>query len=53
MLEGQGVLEIEGALHEVRVGSFAYVPAEATHQFRNSGSDPFRFICIVPKEGHQ
>jgi quercetin dioxygenase-like cupin family protein len=53
MVEGRGVLELEGTPHDVQVGSYAYVPAGSEHQFRNSGSGPFRFICIVPKEGHQ
>ena len=53
MLEGKGVLEIEGREHAVEAGSYAYVPAGKEHQFRNAGSGDFRFICIVPKDGHQ
>jgi mannose-6-phosphate isomerase-like protein (cupin superfamily) len=33
-------------------GAYAYVPAGKPHQYRNAGSEPLRFICIVPKEGH-
>jgi quercetin dioxygenase-like cupin family protein len=29
------------------------VPANTEHQFRNTGDGTFRFICIVPTEGHQ
>ena len=53
MLEGKGVLMIEGQEHPVEAGSYAYVPAGSRHQFRNAGPGIFRFICIVPKEGHQ
>lgn len=53
MLEGNGVLYIDGKEHPVKAGSYAYVPADVEHQFKNAGSDTFRFICIVPKEGHQ
>ncbi len=53
MLDGKGVLFLDGEEHPVEAGSFAYVPADADHQFRNSGKENFRFICIVPKEGHQ
>ena len=53
MVAGQGTLEIEGRTHKVRTGSFAYVPADQEHQFRNTGDGIFRFICIVPKQGHQ
>ena len=49
--EGRGTLYLDGVDHEVDEGSFAYVPAEATHQFRNAGADTFAFICIVPEEG--
>ncbi len=53
MIEGKGVLSIEGREHAVDAGSYAYVPAGDEHQFRNTGDGMFRFICIVPKEGHQ
>ena len=53
MIEGKGVLFIEGKEHAVEAGSYAYVPSDKDHQFRNAGDGMFRFICIVPKEGHQ
>jgi quercetin dioxygenase-like cupin family protein len=53
MVEGSGTLYIEGQEHAVAAGAYAFVPPNAEHQFRNSGPGPFRFICIVPKEGHQ
>jgi quercetin dioxygenase-like cupin family protein len=53
MIEGSGVLMIEGQDYPVKQGSYAFVPANANHQFKNTGSSAFRFICIVPKEGHQ
>jgi quercetin dioxygenase-like cupin family protein len=49
--EGRGTLQIDGVEHEIDEGSFAYVPAGTTHQFRNTGDDTFAFICIVPEEG--
>jgi quercetin dioxygenase-like cupin family protein len=53
MLEGQGTLTIEGQIHTVKAGGYAYVPAGRHHQFKNTGPGVFRFICIVPKEGHR
>lgn len=53
MLEGKGVLTIEDREHAVAAGSFAYVPEGKLHQFSNTGDGMFRFICIVPKQGHQ
>ena len=53
MVEGSGMLYVDGDEHPVKAGSFAFVPAGAEHQYKNSGQGMFRFICIVPKEGHQ
>ena len=53
MVEGTGALNVDGRDRAVEAGSYAYVPANTAHQFKNTGSGMFRFICIVPKEGHQ
>ena len=53
VLEGKGELEIDGKITLISVGSYAYVPENALHQFRNVGQDIFKFICIVPVEGHR
>jgi quercetin dioxygenase-like cupin family protein len=52
MVEGTGTLFMDGREHQVQAGGYAYVPAGVEHQFRNAGQGKFRFICIVPKEGH-
>lgn len=52
MIEGKGELMINGEVHPVEAGSYAYVPSDALHQFRNVGDTTFKFICIVPKDGH-
>ena len=48
---GHGTLHIDGVDHDVAAGSYAYVPAGATHQFSNAGDDTFAFLCVVPEEG--
>lgn len=53
MIEGKGVLMINGKEKEVFPGSYAYVPSDTIHQFKNIGKTDFKFICIVPKEGHK
>jgi quercetin dioxygenase-like cupin family protein len=53
MLEGQGEIMIDGETYPVEAGSYAYVPSDKLHQFRNKGNQIFKFICIVPKEGHK
>ncbi len=52
MIEGSGVLYLDGEETPVETGSYAYVPAGKEHQYRNTGAGLFRFICIVPEEGH-
>jgi quercetin dioxygenase-like cupin family protein len=51
-IEGVGELMIDGKINPVEPGSYAFVPENALHQFRNTGTEVFKFICIVPKEGH-
>jgi quercetin dioxygenase-like cupin family protein len=51
-IEGTGELMIDGKINPVEAGSFAFVPKGSLHQFRNNGSNTFKFICIVPEEGH-
>ncbi|GBF12132.1 cupin domain-containing protein [Tepidibacillus infernus] len=51
MIQGKGILHIDGKDYEVEEGSFAFVPPNKVHQFSNRGSETFTFICIVPEEG--
>lgn len=53
IIEGEGIVHMDGQDHPVSSGGYAYIPANVTHQFRNTGDAPFRFICIVPTKGHQ
>lgn len=53
VLEGEGTLMIGDEEHPLVKGSYAYVPGNTVHQFRNNGDEVFKFICIVPTEGHQ
>ena len=52
ILEGSGSLHINGEDTPIEAGSYAYVPAGSLHQYKNEGIGMFRFICIVPEEGH-
>jgi quercetin dioxygenase-like cupin family protein len=53
MIEGKGQLMMNGEIHQVEAGTFAYVPGGTLHQFKNIGNEIFKFICIVPEEGHK
>ncbi len=52
ILEGRGILHMDGTDTPVQAGSYAYVPANIWHQYKNVGQSRFRFICIVPERGH-
>lgn len=51
VLGGTGTLFLDGQEHALEVGSVAYVPGGAEHQFQNPGTETLSFICIVPEEG--
>jgi mannose-6-phosphate isomerase-like protein (cupin superfamily) len=34
--------------HRLRPGTVVFVPAEQRHQFRNTGSGPLKFLCLIP-----
>ena len=53
IIEGEGTLLIGETLNKITAGSYAYVPANTLHQFSNAGNKTFKFICIVPEEGHK
>ena len=49
---GEGVVvDAEGAEHPLSVGQLVYVHGDEQHCFRNTGSGPFDFLCIVPGRG--
>jgi len=53
IVEGEGELHLGTEDHPLSAGSYAFVPADIEHQYTNMGEGKFRFLCIVPKEGHK
>ena len=50
ILSGQGALmDRDGNANPLRQGDFAFVAPHDVHQFRNTGDEPFVFICAVPR----
>jgi len=45
---GTGVMQEGLDTHDIGSGQVILVPANRLHQFRNSGSEPLRFLCLVP-----
>ncbi len=48
VLAGTGVAKSEQGDHPLKTGDVVFIPANELHQFRNSGRDPFQFICLIP-----
>jgi quercetin dioxygenase-like cupin family protein len=48
VLEGHGVVLEGDKEHSLRPGSIAFIPPNQSHQFRNTGSGPFKFLCLIP-----
>jgi quercetin dioxygenase-like cupin family protein len=48
ILEGTGLV-LEGDVeHPLKSGAVVFVPPNQIHQFRNTGSGPLKFLCIIP-----
>ncbi len=47
------VTDATGAEHQLHMGDYIYINNNELHHFRNTGSEPFDFICIVPKRGER
>lgn len=44
-------IDAEGSQWDLNPKDVVYVPDKETHGFKNNGSDPFVFICMVPNRG--
>ena len=50
VLAGEGVVLENGRDKPITAGNCIYVPPNEDHQFRNTGSENLKFLCLVPKE---
>ena len=48
VLEGDGVVLEGDREHALRGGMVVFVPPQQMHQFRNTGSKPLKFLCLIP-----
>ncbi len=48
ILEGEGTVLEGDREHPLRPGSVVFVPPNQTHQFRNTGGGPLKFLCLIP-----
>jgi len=47
ILEGEGIMHIDGKSSPVKKGSTVYIPPNASQNITNSGTGDLIFICIV------
>lgn len=50
VLSGQGVVRTEQGETAIGHGRTVFVPGGEMHQFRSTGADALRFICLIPQE---
>lgn len=48
ILEGHGVILDGDRAHPLKPGDSVFVAPHDMHQFRNTGEQPLKFICMVP-----
>jgi len=51
VLEGSGTVVTAEAELPLGPGQCVYVAPDELHQFRNTGADELKFLCLVPREG--
>ena len=44
VLEGSGIVSLDGAEHEVTAGAAVFIPGDCEHGIRNDGTVPLRFV---------
>ena len=47
ILEGEGIMNIEGESSAVKGGQAIYIPPHAVQSIKNTGATDLKFLCIV------
>jgi quercetin dioxygenase-like cupin family protein len=50
VLSGQGEVKTDRGDVAISYGSTVFVPGGEMHEFKNTGADVLRFICLVPQD---
>ena len=51
VLEGEGILHLDGKDYPLTAGSTSYVPSNMIHQIKATKDSHLVFLCIVPPQG--
>jgi len=47
ILEGQGLMSVDGESQAVRPGQAIYIPPHSTQHIKNTGESDLEFLCVV------
>ena len=47
IIEGKGIMHIEGEAKEIKTGQAVYIPPNAKQYIQNTGESDLKFLCIV------
>ena len=50
ILAGNGVVLGEDGEEKVHPGDVVFVPQDEEHQFRNTGDEELKFLCLIPHQ---
>jgi quercetin dioxygenase-like cupin family protein len=50
VLRGQAEIGIGSEIHNVKKNDVVFIPAGVPHWYRNTGEEPFEFLCMVPNK---
>lgn len=53
VLDGSGVVYEGDTAHPLQAGDVVFVQPDEIHQFRNTGDQPLRFLCMIPHTAAQ
>ena len=48
ILEGVGITRNKEKEESLHPGDVIYIPSKEWHQFVNTGSEPLKFLCLIP-----
>ncbi len=51
---GRGVvIDADGVEHPLKKGDYLFIRDNEAHHLANTGTEPFDFICVVPRRGEE
>jgi len=48
VLEGEGLVLAQSGEEKIKKGDVIFMPSNERHQFKNTGGENLRFLCLIP-----